>query len=131
MPIPAWQVITWSPVVATVDQFARSVRRFRHLGTSVHVDERGRGLKYGQVLWGVADDAGPMGVAWDWAEVDDHVIALADPMKVLSNLNLVNDDGSALSESHRIVRLNTAIHALRWQDQLAGVHDRPQPRLAA
>jgi hypothetical protein len=118
MSIPAWQVITWNPVEVTVGEFAQLTGRFRHLGTSVHVDEHLPGLKYGQVLWGFEDGPMRIGLAWDWAEVRDRVVAMADPMKVLSNLALRRADGTLVSESDRLLHLNGAIHGWRWQAEV-------------
>lgn len=118
MSIPAWQVITWNPVETTEGEFARLASRFRHLGTSVHVDDSPQGLKYGQVLWGLDQGSQRIGLAWDWAEVRERVVALADPMKVLSNLQLRRSDGSPMPEAQRLLHLNGVIHGWRWQDQV-------------
>jgi hypothetical protein len=132
MSIPAWQVITWTPVETTVGEFSRLLGRFQHLGTSVHTDEPARGLKYGQVLWALEHGSSRIGLAWDWAEVREHVIAMADPMKVLSNVALRRDDGAALPEAERLLHLNGAIHGWRWQAQvLAPQPQRWRGRLAA
>jgi hypothetical protein len=58
-----------------------------------------------------------MGLAWDWCEVR-HVIALADPMTVLSNVQLTADDGQRLPRSQELLYLNNAIHELCWQDEV-------------
>jgi hypothetical protein len=121
MSIPAWQVITWPPVVTTMGEFAQLATRFRHLGTSVHVDESMQGLKYGQVLWGVEDGSSRIGLAWDWAEVRERVVAMADPMKVLSNVALRREDGVLVAERERLLHLNGAIHRWRWQSQVLPV----------
>jgi hypothetical protein len=120
MTIPAWQVISWSPVVTTVPAFEREIAKLRHLGTSVHAEESDEGLRQGQVLWGVDEAAYAIGIAWDWAEVRHDVVAVADPMKVLSNVTLVDEDGVCLEESRRIVYLNSAIHELHWQEGICG-----------
>jgi hypothetical protein len=120
MTVPAWHVISWNPVVTTVAAFEREVSKLRHLGTSVHGEESESGLRQGQVLWGVNESAYEIGIAWDWAEIREDVVALSDPMKVLSNVMLVDDDGICLDESRRLVHLNSAIHELRWQEGICG-----------
>jgi hypothetical protein len=120
MTIPAWQVISWSPVVTTVPAFEREIAKLRHLGTSVHTEELENGLRQGQVLWGVDEPSYAIGIAWDWAEVREDVVAVVDPMKVLSNVTLVDENGVCLNESSRIVYLNSAIHELRWQEGICG-----------
>lgn len=130
MPIPAWQIIAWDQVTTTVDEFDRAVTKLRHLATSVHGDDADSGLKHGQVLWGAEADGKMIGLAWDWAEVREDVIAMTDPMRVLSNLQLVAGDGSRLRESERLLHLNCAIHELRWQRHLAR-NQAPMLRAAA
>lgn len=128
MPIPAWQVIAWDQVVTTVDEFDKTIRKLRHLATAVHTDEGSSGLKHGQVLWGAEADGQMIGLAWDWAEVREDVIAMSDPMRVLSNLQLVTHDGKRLHESARLLHLNSVIHELHWQRQLDTA---PAPQLLA
>jgi hypothetical protein len=54
-------------------------------------------------------------LAWDWAEVRKDVVALCDPMNVLSNVRLVDDEGAPLGAAERVLHLNSAIHELDWQ----------------
>jgi hypothetical protein len=131
MSIPAWQVITWNPVETTAGEFARLASRFRHLGTSVHADDAAHGLQYGQVLWGLERGSDRIGLAWEWAEVREHLVALADPMKVLSNLQIRRADGSLMPEAERLLHLNGAIHAWRWQEQVRPRRGTWSGRLAA
>jgi hypothetical protein len=117
MSIPAWQVITWQSVNTDVDEWRNTVTKLRHLGTSVHVDPGGA-LMYGQVLWGTeSDDDQRVGMAWDWCEVRKNVVALVDPMTIITNLSL-NDGGVCLSDAQRLLYLNDAIHDLPWQDAI-------------
>jgi len=115
MTIPAWHVATWKPVVASMHHFDRTIGKLRHLGTSLQTSDGESGLRCGQVIWGTDDGSGRIGLAWDWAEVRAEVVALVDPMNVVSNLALVDDDGRPLSEQQRILHLNCLIHELDWQ----------------
>jgi hypothetical protein len=130
MNIPAWQVITWKPVLATVDELARAVSSMQHLGTSVHIDDEGEERRYGQMLWGAEIGGRRVGIAWDWADVREGVVALADPMKILSNVVLLERDGTVLDDGARVVHLNNAIHEMTWQRQVPRRHAR-LARLAA
>ncbi len=42
----------------------------------------------GQTLWGGQSDDGEAGVAWDWVQISGDVVAMADPMSVVTNLRL-------------------------------------------
>ena len=131
MLVPAWKVATWKPVVTTRHEFDENVAQFSHLGTAVHADAMENGLMYGQVVWGATMPDGMVGLAWDWMEVKEAVVAIADPMMIVSNLRLVDDAGESVSESERIVCMNNAIHALGWQSQLRHLRSGVPQALAA
>ena len=118
MTIPVWQVITWKPVRTTVDEWVDVLGRMRQLGASVSPQAGPTGPARGQVLWGTLDSEQPIGIAWDWAEMREEVLALSDPMGVLSNVMLVDEDGASIDDSLRTVYLNTAIHEFGWQQQV-------------
>ena len=118
MQIPAWQITSWSEVGVRTAEWDSSVNELRHLGTSSHVDERDDGLRYGQSLWGCQTGPDKMvGIAWDWREVRPGVVAMADPMTVLSNVVLLGDEGEPVDSFKRILHLNNAIFSLPWQAQ--------------
>jgi hypothetical protein len=66
-----------------------------------------------------------VGIAWDWAEVRASVVAVADPMQVLSNMILVDDVGAVMTRSKAVLHLNSVIHFVEWQARLL---DAPDPR---
>jgi hypothetical protein len=76
-------------------------------------------VRYGQVLWASRTLHGDIAVAWDWVELPEKIIAMADPMQILSNVQLKLDDGSWMNERHRILWLNDLLGALPWQAELA------------
>lgn len=121
MTIPAWQLISWRPVPVTLREFRRAVARMRPMGGAAWPGSEGRaGCRQGQALW-AADHGGlPVGLAWEWSEVRDDVVALCDPMNVLSNVRLVDGAGQVLPASERMVHLNSAVHALGWQAHAIG-----------
>jgi hypothetical protein len=114
-----------------VKEWRRSSRKLRHLGTSVHVDEQAEGLRYGQVLWGREASDQMVGLAWDWREVMPEVIALADPMTVLSNLRLLDERGGRLSDAELLLQLNNTIYSLGWQDLICTTRRSWREALAA
>ena len=58
------------------------------------------------------------GVAWDWVEVQEGVVAMADPLGLVTNLKLLDAKGEALSAFEVAVRLNGLVHALPWQNEV-------------
>ena len=72
----------------------------------------------GQTLWGDATAQQSAGVAWDWVEVQEGVVAMADPLGVVSNLKLLDDRGEALTQIQVAVKLQQLDHALPWQSEV-------------
>lgn len=118
MTIPAWQVMTWDTVPMDMSELEQTITRMQHLGTSVRLDADDSEKRCGQALWGAEVKGHRIGIAWDWAEVVRDVVAMVDPMKILSNITLVADDGTTLDPRHQIVALNNAVHELHWQAQI-------------
>lgn len=122
MTIPAWQLISWKPVLTTLPEFRRAVRSMRPWGGAGAADPGAvrphLGPRQGQAVWAADLEGLPLGLAWEWAEVREDVVALCDPMNVLSNVRLVSAEGAPLGESERMVHLNSAIHELDWQSHV-------------
>jgi hypothetical protein len=72
----------------------------------------------GQTLWGGNLDDGDAGVAWDWVQISRGVVALADPMSVVTNLRLVGDEGEVLTALQSALYLNALVHGLPWQTEV-------------
>ncbi len=116
MTIPAWKIVTWPTVATPLDDWHQSVRRLRYLGMSVHVDDDGeKPLRYGQLLWGCEARDSMLGIAWDWREVMPDVVAIADPMSIVSNACFVDEEGIEVDEAVRMLCLNEAVYQLPWQ----------------
>jgi hypothetical protein len=69
-------------------------------------------------LWGEPSAQCSAGVAWDWVELQEGVVAMADPLGLVTNLKLLDAHGDALSEFEIAVRLNGLVHALPWQNEV-------------
>lgn len=89
-----------------------------HLGTRVLSAGDGEGPCTGQTLWGETTAQPVAGVAWDWVEVQDGVVAMADPLGLVTNLKLLDARGEAMSAFQVAVHLNGLVHALPWQTEV-------------
>ena len=72
----------------------------------------------GQTLWADANDRQSAGVAWDWVEIQHGVVAMADPLGLVTNLHLLGDDGQRLDDLATSVRLHCLLHELGWQTEV-------------
>ena len=113
---PAWIVYAWAPVLWQAS--AAPELHLVHLGTRVLTFGDGEGPCSGQTLWGDESDARAAGVAWDWVELRQGVVAMADPLGMVTNLRLIDAQGEALSQTQAAVRLHELVHALPWQSEV-------------
>ena len=120
---PAWIVYAWAPVLwqASSDAPLHLV----HLGTSVLTFGDDSGPCSGQTLWGDESDDHATGVAWDWVELRKGVVAMSDPMGVVTNLRLIDTQGDVLNQTQMAVHLHQLVHALPWQSEVTRVLRKP------
>ena len=113
---PAWTVYTWTPVLWQAA--AAPDLHFVHLGTRVLSFGDEDGPCSGQTLWGDHSEARAAGVAWDWVEVREGVVAMSDPLGMVTNLRLLDAHGEVLSQTQIALRLHQLVHALPWQTEV-------------
>jgi hypothetical protein len=113
---PAWIVCAW-PMLLWQASHAPQLH-LTHLGTRVLTLGDEESPCSGQTLWGHADDSRSAGVAWDWVEIRDGIVAMSDPLGLVTNIRLLDAHGDALSELESAVRLNQLVHALPWQSEV-------------
>lgn len=110
---PPWSLYQWPTVFWQANQPHGS--QFVHVGTRV-MRGNSRDPLSGQTLWCESSPHPEAGLLWDWVEIDAGVVAMADPMGVLTNLRLVSDDGAVLTSCEAALHLNFLVHQLPWQD---------------
>ena len=113
---PAWIVYAWTPVLWQAA--AAPDLHFVHLGTRVLSFGDEDGPCSGQTLWGDHSEARAAGVAWDWVEVREGVVAMSDPLGMVTNLRLLDAHGEVLSQTQISLRLHQLVHALPWQTEV-------------
>jgi len=113
---PAWIVYAW-PTVLWQASCAPELQ-FVHLGTRVLTTREDACPCSGQTLWGSPSVERSAGVAWDWVEIQQGVVAMADPMSLITNLRLIDAHGEALSTREVTVQLHQMVHALPWQTEV-------------
>lgn len=72
----------------------------------------------GQTVWGGRLGECDAGVAWDWVQITRGVVAMADPMAVITNLRLVGDEGEVLTAMQAARYLNEIVRVLPWQTEV-------------
>ena len=57
-------------------------------------------------------------MAWDWVQIAHGVVAMADPMSLVTNLRLVSNQGEVLTSSESARYLNEFVRLLPWQREV-------------
>ena len=112
----AWALRAWPPLLWQATE--RKPVRFHHLGTHVSPGEELPGCMAGQTVWTAQAAEGEAGMAWDWIEIARGVVAIADPLSVVTNVRLVNDEGEVLTALQAARFLNEMVRALPWQQEV-------------
>jgi len=113
---PAWIVYAWAPLLWQASASPRL--HLVHLGTRVLTFGDAESPCSGQTLWGDDSEEHAAGVAWDWVELLQGVVAMSDPLGMVTNLRLIDSRGDVLSQTQVAVHLQPLVHALPWQKEV-------------
>lgn len=113
---PPWALYAWPAVFCQAN--VKRKARFVHLGTRVTVTSEPGNPRTGQTVWGEHLDEGEAGIAWDWIEIADGVVAMANPLCVVTNLRLVGEHGELLAARESALHLSRLVCQLPWQDEV-------------
>jgi len=111
-----WSLRAWPPLLWQANE--RSAAEFRHLGTRVMSGNAVGARVAGQTIWAGTVSGVEAGMAWDWVEIAHGIVAMADPMSVITNLRIIGDEGEVLTAVEAARFLNGLVHALPWQDEV-------------
>jgi hypothetical protein len=120
---PAWIVYAWAPVLWQASSAPRL--HLVHMGTRVLTFGDEEGPCSGQTLWADDSEKCAAGVAWDWVELRQGVVAMSDPLGMVTNLRLIDAQGEVMSQMQVAVHLHQLVHALPWQSEVTRVLRQP------
>lgn len=115
-PTTPWSIRAWPPILWQAGR--ESQLRFHHLSTRITMPGVGHSRMAGQTIWGSHSEDGDAGVAWDWVQICGDVVAMADPLSVVTNLRLVGEEGEVLTALESARYLNEIVHGLPWQSEV-------------
>ncbi|MDH3461899.1 MAG: hypothetical protein OEM00_13210 [Burkholderiaceae bacterium] len=72
----------------------------------------------GQTVWGESSGDFAAGLAWDWVELAQGIIAMSDPMSVVTNVRLLGPCGGVLTPVEAAPHMNEVVHSLPWQSKV-------------
>lgn len=111
--VTPWSLRAWPPLLWQVG--LPTPVRFHHLDTRITLAGGGREPVSGQTVWAGHAEEGDAGMAWDWVQIARGVVAIADPMSVVTNVRLIGDEGEVLTAQAAARFLNEFVRALPWQ----------------
>ena len=112
----AWSLRAWPPLLWQAGSPTHV--HFQHVGTRVELVGESPGPVSGQTVWAATATGGRAGMAWDWVQIARGVVAIADPMSVVTNVRLIGDDGEVLTAQQSARFLNEMVRALPWQQEV-------------
>lgn len=84
-------------------------------------------LHRGSTIWLSSDaQARPIALAWDWVEIRDGVVAMVDPMAIISNLECLEDTDQFSALDYKLLSLNQIVYQLDWQSRVCRAIKSPQ-----
>jgi hypothetical protein len=110
----AWKILSLPPLLW---QSPWPGVALNHLDTTIDeasIDGRARG----QSTWVLESDQGLGVLGWEWEQLRRGVVALSDPMCIVSNLRIVDADECPVAESRRALVLNSLVHGAPWQGEV-------------
>ena len=113
---PPWTLRAWPPLLWQLGRVAPL--RLHHIGTQVTNPGEAMFRTTGQTLWAWSSDDGEAGMAWDWVQIARGVVAIADPMSVVTNVRLIGEEGEVLTAHEAARFLNELVRSLPWQQEV-------------
>ena len=117
--IPAWIVYAWPRVLCEAAKAPHL--HFEHLSTQVLEKGDAHHAACGQTLWMGNDGERQAGVAWDWISLPAGLVAMVDPMSLVTNLQFLSVAGDVLAPHESVRQLNKIVHMLPWQHEVQRV----------
>lgn len=113
---PPWSLYSWPAVFCQANHKNRL--RFVHVGSCLTTLGDAATPPSGQTIWAEQGIQPGAGLAWDWVQIGPGIIAMANPMCVVSNLRLVGARGEVLGANESALHLNHLVAELPWQDEV-------------
>ena len=112
----SWTIRAWPPLLWQAEGASRL--QFDHVETQVFPASDTDSAVSGQTVWRTCAADGEAGVAWDWVMLSRDVVAMADPMCVVTNLRLLGRKGEVLTSWEAARHLSQIVYGLPWQGEV-------------
>lgn len=107
--------------VSAAEALAPELGQWLHYRTDCKVEDGTVNCSHGVTAWTWSRGAERAVISWEWIELCQGVLVLADPNGLMSNILFVGDlQGMEWVEARNrnALILNTIVHGLQWQDRV-------------
>ncbi len=111
-----WSLRAWPPLLWQAGD--DGLADFRHVNTCIAAAVGSSQRLTGQTVWAGRVGGAEAGMAWDWVEITSGIVAMADPLAVVTNLRVVGDEGEVLTALEAARYLNGLVRNLPWQHEV-------------
>ena len=115
-PATAWSLRAWPRLLWQAGAHPRV--RFHHIDTCIVLPSDTGGPPAGQTVWATTVADCQAGMAWDWVQITQGVVAMSDPMSLVTNVRLIGDEGEVLTAQQSARFLNELVRTLPWQQEV-------------
>jgi hypothetical protein len=121
MGVQPWMIKSWPLVDMQVSESNNAWPKFWHANTTV-LDLPSDGVvARGDTVWLGEMGRRQIAVAFEWAELREGVVALADQNWIVSNIRPLRADKTYQEHLEALISFNRLAHALAWQPVVSAV----------
>jgi hypothetical protein len=123
MDIQAWMLKSWPLVAWRLPESSNEWPQFSHANTTIRdSDEDGEvATSRGETVWVATVGKHSVALAWEWAQLRQGIVMLADPNSILSNIRFLDKELHYQEGLVAILCLNRLTHELPWQPTVAAM----------
>lgn len=117
--IHPWMISTLPRVNFGAVDVGKIAELMSHGATQVSMRDDEPRLHCGSTIWlSAKKDGTPIAIAWDWVEIRSNVVAMVDPMAIISNLECTEYVGGVAVPDYKLLSLNQIVYHLEWQQRV-------------
>jgi hypothetical protein len=91
---------------------------FRHELSVVNDSSDKTGNCEGATVWTISHKGDVGALAWDWFKLSDGVLALVNPVAIVSNFDILDEEGASLVFRQYVIAVNIVVNGLNWQEKV-------------
>jgi hypothetical protein len=115
MSVMPWMIKAWPMLEWYLPMRRSKWPEMGHAQTRMRPGRDAFGRRVGDTVWLGTLNGRSAGLAFEWVELREGVVALADPNSITSNIRFLNSNNTYLEPLSTATALNRLAHSLPWQ----------------